>query len=99
MCQDNQDENYSNSGFILGLVLGAIIGAVIAILIYRKDRDVVIAKFKKKFEDFLNQFNSSPPSPSTPKTKPLKFKKPLIASNSPSATPFRKPKMFLKPKK
>jgi len=99
MCQDNQNENNSNSGFILGLVLGAIIGAVIAVLIYRKDRDEVITKFKKKFEDFLNQFNSSPTSPSIPKTKPLKFKKPLIASNSLSSTPFHKPKMFLKPKK
>lgn len=105
----NQDDNHSGSGFVFGLILGAIIGVIIAILIYRNDREEVIAKFKQKFEEFLNQFNSqSPPSKSKP-SKTVPYKKPLIATitsvdplptfKQKTTAPPRKPKMFLKPKK
>ena len=108
MCQ-NQNDNHSSSGFIFGLILGAIIGAIIAILIYRNDRQEVIAKFKQKFEEFLNQFNSqSAPSPAKP-AKTVPYKKPLIATitsvdplptfKKETTAPLPKPKMFLKPKK
>lgn len=112
MCDQENDNQSSGSGFIFGLVIGAVIAAVVAIYIYKNKRSVVFANLKTKLEKYFSRFTNNKSPPSKSKTKHSKLvsgiKSPKISVVLPSKivestkvvkTTVPKPRKFLKPKK
>lgn len=98
MCNCDQDNQPSDSGFILGLVIGAIIGAIVAVLIYKNNKSVVFSNLKLKLEKYFKDIipSESKFSPKIPVVLPSK----IIASSTVQKSTTPKPtKMFVKPKK
>lgn len=112
-CCCDQEKNHSSS-FIFGLIIGAIIGAVIAIIIYRNNKNQVIQKLKKYFEEYFKIFTDNlnkTEAKLIKKTKKVKkLVKPVVAEIKktvekvevkPVTVKTKKPapKMFVKPKR
>jgi protein involved in sex pheromone biosynthesis len=110
-CRHESDSGKSTS-FVFGLVLGAIIGAIIAVIIYKNNKNEVVASLKEKLEEYFRKFMGSVEKTKkniSKKPKTVKKPIPIVIAPAKPETPkityvtarTRKspPKMFVKSKR